>query len=143
MASDDVTNLSKCEIPKYSFQPVFTRDSDISIFVSKYTFASFPLVASTCWFYRPGGLPAYKGNVSTDVYGRTCNEWTDPRNKLGGATSFYTVDANYLVDGNRTAASNYCRLFLDNYWPTWCFVGNSWNNCPVPLCPNIPGQLIV
>ncbi|XP_025085502.1 plasminogen-like [Pomacea canaliculata] len=61
---------------------------------------------------------------------------------LGWATSFYTVDANYLVDGNRTAASNYCRLFLDNYWPTWCFVGTKWNNCAVPLCPNIPGQLI-
>ena len=57
----------------------------------------------------------------------------------------YDRNNEYMSDNDdKTAASNYCRIFKDGYSPTWCYLNDAsrgmWDYCDVPQCGVVPGQ---
>ena len=104
----------------------------------------FPVsLATTCWTTHPTWGPVYAGTVSVSTAGVQCQPWilNSPQVK----TAMYDRNNEYMSDNDdKTAASNYCRIFKDNYNGTWCYLNDAnserWDDCDVPQCGVVPGQ---
>lgn len=126
----------------YCIKP-FQHDPLVFLLLTVLFFAA----ATTCWYQHAHWGPVYGGNLSVTEDGEQCQPWAlnYPQTK----NLIYEPDSMYPSDNdNKTAASNYCRIFDDDYTSVWCywnqpssFLGlRKFSDCNVPQCGSVEGQ---
>ena len=73
----------------------------------------------------------YNGTISVTESGRTCQMWG-----LQNPHRHRFKDTDFLVDGSKQAAKNYCRNIGTGLLP-WCFTTDpryKWDHCYIPFC---------